>query len=317
MEKTLRSTQINVKEDVVAILKTALLVEGRYGMSYLISLLRGNAQFGLKDEAHTELETFGALEQQHSERIRCLIELLLEEDLLRITDARYGKMALSEAGEAFLEAPEDWWLRPDKLRPKPYDRMLLVELRQIRRELSQQEGLPPFRIFTDYTLSCLVREKPSGVDELLHIPGFSDYKANRYGTLILGAVERVQERRRADNHERFLARIESPRYQLTKRMFEAGLSLTEMAERRSVKPETIRRALVELHQAGQIDLRPWIQETVPAEAFDQGTSYFEAAEDRRLRHAYEKLGLDYDTLRLCRLYVADISARQDELRVAS
>ena len=317
MEKTLSSAQINVKEDIVAILKTVLLVEQRYGMGYLVSLLRGDAQFGLKDETHEAFETFGALHGQSSERVRCLIELLLEDDLLHITDARYGIIGLTEAGEAYLEAPADWWLRADKLRAKPYDRMLLVELRQIRRELSQQYDLPPFRIFTDYTLSCLVKEKPTNLSELLTIPGIGDYKANRYGPLLIGAVDRMQARRREDNHARLLKRAASPGHQQVKRLFEAGHAEAEIAHIRGVKPATVRRTLVELHRAGELDLRPWIQETVPSEALDQSQAFFAQDENRRLRDAYEKLGLDYDTLRLCRLYITGVSARQEELRAAS
>lgn len=314
MEKTLRSTQINVKEDVVAVLKTVSLTAERYGMNYLVSLVRGDAQFGLKDPVHATFETFGALGHQASQRVRCLIEFLLEEDYLVIRDAQYGTLGLGESGTVYLDSPEDWWVRPEKLRPKPYDRMLLVELRTMRREQSQQAGCLPYQIFTDYTLSCLVKEKPANLAELLRIPGLTDQKANRYGALIIGAVERMQAQRQADNYDRFLRRVESQGYQQVKRLFAAGHTEAEIAQRRGVKPATIRRTLVELHRAGEIDLRPWIQETVPAETLNKGTTYFAQAEDQRLREAYEKLGLDYDTLRLCRLYIADVSARQEELR---
>ncbi|GAB4403520.1 MAG: hypothetical protein OHK0039_02810 [Bacteroidia bacterium] len=308
---------LNVREEVAIVLQMVASLEGRYGANYVVQLLRGWDRYGLREEAHRNLETFGALQKWHTDRIHHLIDLLMEEGLLACHNIQYGTLHLTVAGEQFLQAPQDWLVKSATLRSSKYERMLAVELRQIRMALSREEQTEPYRIFNDYTLQCILDKKPQDLEGLKMIPGLGDYKINRYGALIIQAVMRVAERKSQDNYHAMLKRVKSPGYQTVKMMYEHGLSEAEMAAERMVKPVTIRRILLDLHRAAEIDLRPWIEQQVQPTDLEKAGAFFRQEESPRLREAYEYLGLDYDTLRLCRLYVADHTSYVDELKIAS
>jgi ATP-dependent DNA helicase RecQ len=313
---TYPSRQLNLKPDAQTILHLIACTDEKYSSGYLVRLLKGNSSFAYRDPAHVELPGFGSMAEQHSDRLRNVIRYLVREGYLEITDEVFGVLGLTSRGRDFLETPTDLWVDRRSLRYSPLDWLYLTELRDIRRVLSQQEALPVYRIFNDYALQCLVESKPETIEDLQETPSFDDHKVNRYGPAILKALINAQEKQREQNHTKLLREVKNQSHRLTKALFESGLSEPEIAHKRGVQPATIRKQLINLHRTGEINLMPWIQETLSPETLEKGSEYFQQAESKRLRDAYETLGLDYDTLRLCRLYVAQVSSQQAFLQSA-
>ncbi len=307
------SKGMNMREETLLVLKTVHELEHAYGVNYLRQILQGEKGMRVK-EAHQQLPTFGSMSEEHFDRINNLIYQLVTKGLLEISDANSGTIRLSEMGEAFIDEPEDLWLRPRDLRSSMYDIQLRRALRQIRQKLAKQEAQPVFRIFSNYCLQQIVQQQPTDVVSLKKIPGIGDFKADRYGHLILQAVNQVREKKAEDAQISMYKRANSPSLQTVKTLFESGFSPEVIAEKRRLKKGTVQRYLLTLHQAGEIDLLPWIEHEIEPQTLEKGKTYFQNTQNPRLKDAYEMLGLDYDTLRLCRLYVANIATAQTELR---
>ena len=316
MDAIKTTTQVSITAETKEILKTILLLEESFAANYLINILRGKKEF-LREEVHAEFETFGSLPGRSGDYLRNVIHVLVQREFLSIQEGISGKLTITEKGCEFLDNPQEIEVKKRDLRMSTYDYMLLSELRKLRKQLVKTESKPAFRIFTDYTLDRIIDEKPLDLSSLKLVPGFGDYKANRFGPAVLRVVQQVMDRKQEDDAIRLIKKVRRPSYQNVKALFESGLGEEEIARKRMVKPQTIRTTLLDLDRAGEIDLRPWIEETVAAEVLEKGRNYFQQAEQNRLKDAYEALGLDYDTLRLCRLYVSKLSLRQDELKVAS
>ena len=300
---------VNITHDSCTVLKTVSLLGQKYGLNYTIHILKGLDAYGFRSPEHPLLETFGLFKYYHSDRIRNLIQYLLNHEYLRVTQAQYGSLGLTAKGEAFLKQPVDIYVQPKVLKTSKYDKMLQIELRKIRIALCQEEDKPPFRIFTDYTLQLIIEEKPTDISQLIMIPGIGDFKANRYGPAILTVVEKVLAHKKEGDRISLHKKAKSPAHQEVRALFEAGESVEKIAQKRSVKPTTVHRTLENLHKVGQINLRPWIEEQVDDHVLEKGAEYFRKDESAPLKQAYEKLGLDYETLRLCKLYVANHSSR--------
>ncbi|RMG32176.1 MAG: hypothetical protein D6730_00015 [Bacteroidetes bacterium] len=304
---------VNVRQETEIVLQAVRDLPHAYGAHYLRKLLQGRSDLGIK-EGHETLQSFGQLAEWHFDRVDCLIRLLIAEGYLKIADARFGTIDLDMKGVEFLQNPHELWVSSKKLRTNAYDIRLTMELRQIRAQLSAEEQKPPYRIFSNYAMQQMVQTKPRDVVELKQIPGIGDYKADRYGHLILQSIEAIRQQKKKDRAVRTFKKAHNATHQAVKSMFESGMSVEEMAKKRGVKESTIRQYLFNLHQAGQIDLMPWIETQVEGTALEKSKNYFESAQNPRLKEAYEMLGLDYDTLRLCRLYVANLNSVQTELR---
>ena len=67
----------------------------------------------------------------------------------------------------------------------PEDNELFEELRQLRRELAEEQGVPPFVIFSDKTLYSMCEIMPETLTEMLDVKGVGESKLEKYGELFL------------------------------------------------------------------------------------------------------------------------------------
>lgn len=70
-------------------------------------------------------------------------------------------------------------------------------MREWRRDVSRQKGIPAFIIMHDTTLEQLCCAKPSSLSELRRVPGFGEKKTEMYGDEIFAALERFRNGERA------------------------------------------------------------------------------------------------------------------------
>lgn len=314
---TTTTHSLDISTEAQIVLETVQKLENRYGSGYVIDVLRGETRFGLKSEGHQQLATYGKLQGSSGDYLRRMVKLLVKEGYLFITNPRFGTIGISAQGEEYLKEPTVLGVSRRAMNESAFIREVRKRLKVIRKELADLEQKPSFRVFTNHCLEEMIQAKPTTLSMLMEIPGIGHYKANKYGPAILACFEEV-ERQMADYyHDQRMRKAATPSHQAVKAMFEAGLSVAEIAERRKVKASTITQTLDTLHRTGEIDLKPWIERSVPSDDLEKGTNWFENNTTPRLKMAYEELGLDYDTLRLCKLYVSDFSTAETEFAQAS
>jgi len=312
----MRTQRMNVKEDAIVVLKTVVLLEQSYGMNYLIRVLQGAREYGFKEDHHETLETFGIFQELYVDRVRDLVMFLIKENYLEVLDKRFGNLGITEKGKNYVDSPTDLWVPARALRASRLDKKMLRALKKARKAMAEQASKPPFHIFTDYTLYCLVDEKPKDQVELIQIPGIGEYKAEEYGNTILDAINEVLSKKAEEDHARMLKKADSPSHQEIKRLFETGMSIEDIAAQRQIKPNTVRNSLYCLYKAQQIDLIPWIESTIDDQTLRKGTAYFQETGNPRLTQAQHDLGFDFDTLRLCRLYARKAIAHEESYTYA-
>ena len=66
---------------------------------------------------------------------------------------------------------------------------LFERLRAKRKELADQQGVPPYVIFHDKTLAAMALHRPTTPADLLQISGVGDTKLRRYGEIFLGVIK--------------------------------------------------------------------------------------------------------------------------------
>ena len=69
-----------------------------------------------------------------------------------------------------------------------HDLRLFETLREIRKQLAVEQGVPPYVIFGDATLLEMSRERPSNSVEFLDINGVGQVKLERHGETFLAAI---------------------------------------------------------------------------------------------------------------------------------
>lgn len=296
------SNSINISREIQAILKVVQALEKPYGENYLVRLLRGDDAFGWKKPGHARIGGFGELGDVSHEKVKNMLHLCLDQGWLQIADQVMGTFSLSRHGSDFLVRPGDFWISPRELKTASQEKGLFIALQQLRRDISRREGLPPFRIFTDFLIRELVEKRPASIAELRQIPGFDGGLADRYGEEVIMQIRKLSVRMASDARERMHNRAAQPAAQAVKTLFLAGENLDAIARARNVKASTVCRTLELLHLTGHIRLLPWIEQTLSPAHLQAGTKLFSTQPQMRLLEAASLLHLTICHTRLCRLY---------------
>ena len=305
----------DVTNDATNVLKTLLLLGKPFGMSYLTSVLKGDEEVSWMREEHKTLETFGCLNEHTTGYIKNMISIMIDFEMIGPGNAYSTVIKITKKGEDFLENPSQLKVHSARLKPAKFESLLAFRLGTLRKNFAEKEKKPGYQIFSDFTLNRLVRLKPLTVKELREIPGIGLFKAEKYGSAILDSISRTLEARKESALQRNLQTVKSPTYQQTRELFIAGNSPAEIAKAKGISESTIKSYLEKLHLAGEINLKPWIEENIDNKALYKGAEYFKQVEHPRMKEAYEVLGLDYDILRMCKLYVSDVQSGYDEVLI--
>ncbi|MDO8954676.1 MAG: DNA helicase RecQ [Gammaproteobacteria bacterium] len=174
----------------------------RFGVSYVIDVLRGKDNERIKHLAHDTLSTYGigkdlSQEEWHS-LFRQLIHLgLLEQDIAHYSILLLGneaKEVLRNERQLILAKPRFKAMAPKKTTKKSatehldYDHELFERLRQLRKSFAQKLSVPPFVIFSDASLMHMAADKPKTVEEFLAVHGVGQKKLENFGEDFLKAI---------------------------------------------------------------------------------------------------------------------------------
>jgi ATP-dependent DNA helicase RecQ len=189
----------------------------RFGMGHVIDVLRGSQNQRMIELRHDKLSTYGIGKDLSQDAwanvLRQLIHLgYLEQDL-----AAYSVLKLTERarpllrGEERLELakPRDTRVVETKTAAKKtsYDEALFQELRALRKQIADEQQVPPYVVFADATLAGMAAQMPKDKWELLKITGVGQHKLVRYGDAFLRVIRQYQNLETTEDSE--VHRVES------------------------------------------------------------------------------------------------------------
>ncbi len=300
------SNNLNIKHETGDILKTVVLLEDSMGLSYIMNVLRGAEVEWIKKE-HQQLETFGALCGQESDRIRTIVNFMIDRELIKPSARTGNTIEITAEGRAFLDNPADLLVSPGFLRTKRYTWGLRRKLWELRRDIARKNEEPAYQVMSELTVERLTHLMPANLQELQSIPGLTSPRIDEFGHALLQIISSFREMRKNEALQKIKRVVKSRTYQEAKELFNQGKSIAEIAETKGIKDETVINYLGRLHRTGDIDLKPWIEANLNGEELYRAADYFKKVQNPRLKEAHEVLGIGYPTLRLALLYIQEIA----------
>ncbi|MEM8961958.1 MAG: DNA helicase RecQ [Acidobacteriota bacterium] len=184
------------------ILSCVARLEQRWGIGQTIDVLRGRDTEKVRQQRHDRLSTHGLLADVPVAELRGYIEQLVDRGFLRQSGERYPVLKLTQDSMPVLKGEIDVDLfrqrRPEKRRTarrqvpteswEGVDRELFDALREWRREVAIERGVPPYVIFHDTVLRALARDRPTDRGAMLEIPGIGEKKAADLGPDVLRRI---------------------------------------------------------------------------------------------------------------------------------
>ena len=199
---------IEVTEDARKALSCVYRVGQRYGMGHVIEVLRGSQNQRLLQLGHDRLSTYGIGRDKGQDYWGALLRHLVQQGDLKQDLDNFSVLSLTENARPLLKGETTLSIPKPRTKPQPtargasrkretpplsYDQFLFAHLRALRKKLADQEGVPPFVIFSDATLIEMAATRPQDHDALLTINGVGLHKLEHYGDQFLAVIRETPE----------------------------------------------------------------------------------------------------------------------------
>jgi len=185
-------------EDARKALSCVYRVGQRFGVGYVVEVLRGADNERVRRNNHQQLSTWGIGADKSSDHWSSLLRQLIHRGYLRQDIENYSVLKLTEQARPLLRGEETLELPVPRLRVKAvkkpkksrgpvgdYDQALFERLRARRKQIADGQGIPPYMVFSDATLAEMAAVVPQTANELLQINGVGLTKLERFGAEFL------------------------------------------------------------------------------------------------------------------------------------
>ncbi|MCC6279248.1 MAG: DNA helicase RecQ [Saprospiraceae bacterium] len=251
-------------------LSAIMRVEEKVGMNLLVDILRGSQRREIVEQGYHQIKTYGAGKEYSFEDWIFLLAQMLHSGLLEIAYDDFSRLRITESGRKVLFENKKVILALPQPKPKPEEKHVrFVEktraqtlkeelfdlLVALRRSIAQQQGMPPYLIFSDATLSEMAEKRPLSDADLMHVTGVGERKLQLYGDAFIGAIRRFVLEKTNEG-----AKVTGSTYLQSWELFKQGKSVAEIAEMRNVSPMTVTGHLATMYERGELlDIRQWVQ----------------------------------------------------------
>jgi len=204
--------------DIQKVISCIYRLDQKFGINYVVSILRGLNNEKIRNYSHDKLSTYGIgkdySEEQWFNIIRQMIHHgLIEQDIknyqiLKIINfdkvknilrnkeiinlSKFNKDAFNKKLELKENREEKKSRRAsiqDRIAKLEYDQDLLKALKEARKEIADIENVPTFVVFNDATLIEMAAFKPKDKTRMLAINGVGQHKLEKYGDRFIRVIE--------------------------------------------------------------------------------------------------------------------------------
>jgi ATP-dependent DNA helicase RecQ len=308
----------------------------KFGAGHIADILLGSKNEKVLRWGHDKLSTYGIGTELTKKQWMHLARQLLTIGYLK-QEGEYRTLSLTaRALEALkkrekiigtVQEAERVQKRGKKQEQLEYNHALFALLRQKRKEMADEAGVPPYVIFSDRTLTEMAAYYPQSTESLLNISGVGQVKSRQYGDAFLEVIKDYCEKHGLEERPHPLpspkgrGAIESPsppgrrardegeigeRTRLVSEAYNAGVSVQSLMERYQVTAGTILDHLTRYLSAGNSlrngnDLHGLTSAT--PEQKQAAFAAFDELSPTFLKPIYEKLNgeLNYDDLKILRM----------------
>jgi ATP-dependent DNA helicase RecQ len=191
-------------EEARLALSTVALTGQRFGAAHVVDILRGAKTERLSSFGHDTLQTHGKGAHLSKEAWRSIIRQLVAAGYMNIDIQGYGGLKLTPAARPMLDGDGSFRYRPDISKPKSKSgskatraltqdlstdqETMLNRLKDLRRQLAADKGVPPYLIFADRSLIDMAIRQPANRTEFAAVHGVGEAKLRDLADPFLEAI---------------------------------------------------------------------------------------------------------------------------------
>ena len=238
------------------------------GVSHVVEVLTGANTEKIRKFGHEQLSTYGIGKEHDRGEWGAIGRELVRLGLLKQEAERFNVLALTPEGREALRSRLKVMLTR-KLESSPEkrhaagevecDETLFEKLRDLRKKLADERGVPAYIVFSDVALRLMARRYPATEAEFGQISGVGEKKLAEFGRMFVREIAEYLE-----ENERVIFEDEPPAarkrekisvtstIRTTLDLFGEGLSVQQIAAKRGLAESTIFSHLADGIEAGQV-----------------------------------------------------------------
>jgi ATP-dependent DNA helicase RecQ len=280
-----------ISQDIIGCIREC---NQKYGINVIITTLIGRNNAKLATIHMNNSSYFGKRSAEGESRLKHVMNKLLIDDYLYLTNDKYSIVKINKSAKQIEEGMERVIMKlsaessvepqlsntkkkrkSEVLNSKGLD--LFEVLRQVRTRLAKEEGMPPYIIFSDKTLTDMCVKVPHDQREMMKVSGVGENKFVKYGKQFLDAIhEFTGGRKEALSYGELPVEEASPRnislkktkteFYLTEEMkdkivFEETVTISQFVEQmNALRDEQQMKRLASVHVTAQLREQGYLME---------------------------------------------------------
>ena len=194
---------VDCTRDAQMLLSAIVRTEERFGAMHIVDIVLGANNQKIRDFGHNRLKTYGVGKGQTKKYWRQLIDELLAQKVIEKSEGLYPTLFLLPKAVQVLKNEESINVirvvdkkNENELYGKldisegAYDQELFELLRTLRKQIANEQGIPPYVVFSDRSLRDLAVLLPRTAETMLSVSGVGEVKLERYGRQFLRLIDR-------------------------------------------------------------------------------------------------------------------------------
>jgi ATP-dependent DNA helicase RecQ len=320
--------RVEAKDEVVLLLKTVRDTKHLYKAKEIVFTLIGKVNAVIK-AYKTDTQSFFGQGQEHDERFwMALIRQVLVDGLLMKDIETYGIMKITDKGLEYLENPTSFMMSEDHeytdgddetivtaaRTSTVADENLMVMLKDLRKKVAKNLGVPPFVVFQDPSLEDMALKYPISIEELSGVHGVGEGKAKKYGKDFVELIARYvsdNDITRPDDLVVKSTGANSANKLYIIQSIDRKLSLDDIASAKGLTMDALLKEMEQIVYSGtRLNIKYWIDDLLDEDQQEEIHDYFMESDTDRIEEALKEFDGDYDIqeLRLMRIkFISEVA----------
>ncbi|MEN9739490.1 MAG: helicase RecQ [Bacteroidota bacterium] len=317
----------DVSQDLVTLLKSLEALKSECDINHLVNFVIGKKSDSIKDHGHDQLPFFGIGKDKDKLFWKGVVRLCLLNNFIHKNIEKYGLLSINEAGIKAIAEVKTYQMAMDTefnfvsdedfenaVLESIADEVLMRDLRDLRKKVSKEVGLPPYVIFQDPSLEDMATRYPISMEELEKTHGVGKNKAQKYGQVF---IEYIDQYVKANNIERPSDVVVKTSGEKSKKKIaiilniDKKMALDDIARSNGMQYQELMLELEHMVTMGtSLDLHYCIDEMIEEEYQEEIVEYFKSQEEDDLNQAVVDFDHDftYEELQLMRLqFMSDMA----------
>jgi ATP-dependent DNA helicase RecQ len=313
------------KEYVLEVLKVVEAFKDKHKGKFVIDILLGKESAEVKMYKGKNSPHYGAGKDKDEPFWQAVIRQILVKGLLKKEIETYGVLYLTDEGKEFIKNPTEITLIEEHdytgdaeeavgFGRAAADDVLFKNLKDIRRKVAKEKGLPPYVIFQDPSLEDMATQYPINLDELTKIQGVGKGKAVKFGKPFIDYIARYVEENEIDRPQDMVFKSVVNKSGLKVHIIQnidRKMPLDEIGKSKNKTLDDIISELEHIVSSGtKINIDYYLEEILDDDSLEEIMDYFMEAETESIDDAYKHFDEDFseEELRLVRVkFMSDVA----------